>query len=106
MRMQRRRARRRRAQKLGLPLVLAAIGGAIAAVALRVRARRAGPARETYRCECGEKFRVAGRDRHRIYWLAEAPEDEPVLGTTCPSCDRPLPQGTARDTVSPVAAPA
>jgi hypothetical protein len=34
---------------------------------------------------------VAGRDRHRIYWLEGAAESEPLLADHCPSCDRPLP---------------
>jgi hypothetical protein len=49
------------------------------------------PAREPWRCECGQGFLVTGRDRHRIYWLEGAAEDEPLLGDRCPSCDRPLP---------------
>jgi hypothetical protein len=65
----------------------------------RLAARRGGataaraeqPAREPWRCECGKAFLVAGRDRHRIYWLEGAPESEPLLTDRCPSCDRPLP---------------
>jgi hypothetical protein len=46
----------------------------------------------TYRCGCGQPFRVSGTGRHRVYWLAGAPEDDPVLSPSCPSCDRPLPR--------------
>ena len=49
------------------------------------------PAREPWRCACGQGFLVAGRDRHRIYWIEGAAEDEPLLTDRCPSCDRPLP---------------
>jgi hypothetical protein len=48
-------------------------------------------AETTYTCDCGTEYRVAGTDRHRIYWPADAPESEPVLGDRCVSCDAPLP---------------
>jgi hypothetical protein len=57
------------------------------------RWRRSGApaaAPETYRCACGEEFRVAGTGRHRVYWRAGAPDGEPLLEARCPSCDRPL----------------
>ena len=46
---------------------------------------------EPWQCECGQEYMVAGRDRHRIYWLAESGPSDPVLSGTCPRCDRPLP---------------
>jgi hypothetical protein len=79
------------------PLLLAAAGGLLAAaVALavpRIRARRSSREAEylTWQCDCGQRFRVAGIGRHRVHWLEDAPESDPVLGSTCPSCDRPLP---------------
>src|SRR5215217_5493005 len=48
-------------------------------------------ATEQWTCQCGQEYRVAGLDRHRVYWPAEAPEDKPVLDGTCVSCERPLP---------------
>src|SRR4051794_18689897 len=48
-------------------------------------------AREPWTCACGQGFLVAGRDRHRIYWLQGAAESEPLLADRCPSCDRALP---------------
>jgi hypothetical protein len=42
-------------------------------------------------CACGQRFRVTGTGRHRVYWPADAPADEPVIGARCPFCDRPLP---------------
>jgi hypothetical protein len=93
------------------PLALAIAAGAASAVAVAlVRLKRplaeraksaagrlgAGPSAaaepETYRCDCGQEFRVSGTGRHRVYWLAGAPDDDPVLSPTCPSCDRPLPR--------------
>lgn len=50
------------------------------------------PAREPWSCECGQEFLVAGRDRHRVYWIAAA-EADPVLDHRCPNCDRALPAG-------------
>jgi hypothetical protein len=85
------------------PLALAIAAGATSAVALalvrlgrsrtpgtrRDRAAAAGP--QTHRCDCGQEFRVSGSGRHRVYWLAGAPDHDPVLSPQCPSCDRPLP---------------
>jgi hypothetical protein len=45
----------------------------------------------TYACHCGQRFRISGRDRHRIYWLEGAAQGDPVVSGTCPSCDRVLP---------------
>jgi hypothetical protein len=85
-------------------VVAAGVAVAAAAVALGARRRRrsrstgrrvdrGGPARAepTYwTCVCGERFRTVGTGRHQVYWLADAPESEPLLGDTCPSCGRPL----------------
>ena len=48
-----------------------------------------------YRCRCGAEYRVSGTDRHRVFWPADAPEDEPVLGDDCVECGEPLPSGRA-----------
>ena len=45
----------------------------------------------TFTCECGQEYRVSGQDRHRVYWPKDAEVGDPVLGQTCPECDRPLP---------------
>jgi hypothetical protein len=60
-------------------------------------ARRFGrrdPRPDTWTCACGTAFRVTGAGRHQVFWLADAPEDEPVMGDRCPSCDRALPGAT------------
>lgn len=44
----------------------------------------------TWTCQCGQEFRVSGRDRHRLYWLPDAKPEDPVLDDRCPSCDRQL----------------
>jgi hypothetical protein len=54
-----------------------------------------GAGAESWRCACGQLFRVAGIERHRVYWVEGAPEGEPVMSGQCPSCDRPLPAGPA-----------
>jgi hypothetical protein len=77
---------------------IAGAAGAASAVAfalLRMKRPRpagslAAPEPETYRCDCGQSFRVSGAGRHRVYWLADAAEDDPVLSQSCPACDRPL----------------
>jgi hypothetical protein len=80
-------------------IAAAALALVAAAVARPLARRRAAasrsatprPARESWRCACGQGFLVAGRDRHRICWLEGAAEAEPLLTDCCPSCDRPLP---------------
>jgi hypothetical protein len=87
------------------PVAIAIAGTAASAVAVAlIRLRRPGSTGaaavgrpdagrpETYRCECDQEFRVSGTGRHRVYWLAGAPDDDPVLSPVCPSCDRPLPR--------------
>jgi hypothetical protein len=50
---------------------------------------------DTFTCECGQAFRITGRDRHRVLWPEGAGRDEPVLSGRCPACDRPLPGANA-----------
>jgi hypothetical protein len=78
---------------LGLAVAAAA---AIAVAAARVRRRSLDrpeppPARREWRCVCGQEYLVAGTDRHRIYWVAGAPPDDPLLGTRCVQCGIELP---------------
>ena len=79
-------------------LALAAAGvslaAAVAGLVRRRRARSGAQPREALRderCECGQEFRVAGAGRHVVFWVAGAPEDDPVLGGDCPRCGRGLP---------------
>src|SRR4051812_13179090 len=46
---------------------------------------------ESWTCQCGQRYRVTGEGRHRVYWPDGAPESDPVLGGKCVSCERPLP---------------
>jgi hypothetical protein len=74
--------------------VLAA-GAAVVAVALGVleRRRRAGRAPDgvtLWTCACGQALRTVGSGRHQVHWVADAPEDDPILGDRCPSCGRAL----------------
>jgi hypothetical protein len=82
------------ARVLGGALVAAAAGG-LAWGMLRTReSSSSGPASGAaaeWTCACGQVFRMSGAGRHRVYWRAGAPPDEPVVGDRCPSCDRPLP---------------
>ena len=92
------------ARRAGLAAVAAGLMAAIAGVLGRRRGAGGGEAtsrggrfrrdkRPKYACECGQSYRVTGVDRHRVYWPEGAEKDEPVLGDTCVSCDRPLPAG-------------
>ena len=58
---------------------------------LRGRRGSPGAAEQSWECACGQRFRVAGVERHRVYWVAGAPESDPVMSGLCPSCERPLP---------------
>jgi hypothetical protein len=102
-----RRKRSSTPRRLGLAAVTAALAAAIAAAGARLArrddlpdaARRLGdrfgrkPAAATFTCQCGQKYRVSGVDRHRVYWPAGAAEDAPVLGDACIACETPLPAG-------------
>jgi hypothetical protein len=97
------------ARRAGLLAVAFALAAALVAAAGRLRRAPSPPRRrvravtgrfrrsahETYKCGCGTKYRVSGAGRHRVYWPAAAPEDEPVLGDRCVECDAPLPGGPA-----------
>jgi hypothetical protein len=92
------------ARRAGLLAVAAALAAALAAVGVRLAPVRRAPAHAgeheerpepTYTCSCGATYRVSGSDRHRVYWLADAPEEEPVIGDRCVQCDAPLPAGRA-----------
>lgn len=84
-------------RRIALMAVAAGLAAALAAVAARARGSRSGPP-ETHRCRCGTVYRVSGADRHRVYWLLDAPESDPVLGRSCVNCDAPLPAGHAAAT--------
>jgi hypothetical protein len=81
--------------------VIAGILALAAVVALAVKRRRrpglhaASPSHESgrreWRCQCGQEYLVTGADRHRIYWLAGADVENPVLGQECVSCGASLP---------------
>jgi hypothetical protein len=85
-------------------VVVAGVVVVAGAVAVLV-ARRGGPVlrrvtrRETdpepaaptiWSCACGQPLRTVGMGRHQVHWLIDAPEDEPLLDGTCPSCGRTL----------------
>ena len=46
--------------------------------------------REEWQCECGQLLLVTGEGRHRVFWMAEAPLEDPLLGDRCPNCERDL----------------
>lgn len=99
--MRRKRKQKANAAKLAGPAAGAA-GLAATAVWRFVRRKRGaagdGPglgqdapaAKRDWTCECGQQFRVSGEDRHRVFWLADADDGDPVLGDQCPSCEKPL----------------
>ncbi|HEU4976179.1 MAG TPA: hypothetical protein VFT50_13875 [Baekduia sp.] len=95
------RRRQRHARPARIVAAAALVAGAAVAVRLKgsgvlrrgVRGPGGAPtaAHTTWTCACGQDIRSAGLGRHQVHWLADAPEDEPVLGDACPSCGRPLP---------------
>ena len=93
-----------RASQVWLAVAFVAASGAAGWFLLR-RGRPGGPAavrrderepapqpREPWRCECGQEYLVAGRDRHRIYWPAGADDGDPILAGECRECGRSLAQ--------------
>ena len=93
MRLTRKR-RRRPAAVLAVPAALA-VTALTGTYLLRRRSRPAttgagGSERREWRCLCGQELRVAGDGRHRVFWLADAALDDPILGDLCPSCERDL----------------
>jgi hypothetical protein len=44
-----------------------------------------------YRCECGQRLRVSGGGRHRVYFEPDAGLEDPVINRACPGCGRGLP---------------
>jgi hypothetical protein len=91
----------------------AASGVAIALSRLGVRARNrsgsgsgsgAGTEVQEYTCDCGQVFRVVGSGRHRVYWLVDASENDPVLEAACPNCERALPRDQDLETATATAA--
>lgn len=93
MRRRRREQPPRWARGVSAVVGLGAAGVALWRVgALRRPSPTSGPAaRESWTCGCGQRFVVAGRDRHRIYWVEGAAEKDPVLSDLCPSCKSRLP---------------
>jgi hypothetical protein len=98
-----RRRKRRSTSTAVVPAAIAGVAALAAVVVARIRGggliRRGvrGPkgaptaAHVTWTCACGTKYRSAGLGRHQVHWLADAPEDDPVLGDACVECGRPLP---------------
>ena len=77
------------------PVLAAAATAAAAAVAVVIGRRRRGDSsddgRDAWSCDCGQTYRVSGLDRHRVYWLPEARQSDPLLARECVSCGAQLP---------------
>jgi hypothetical protein len=73
----------------------AAVVTAAAAVAVVIGRRRRGDSsddgRDSWSCHCGQAYLVSGLDRHRVYWLPEAQQSDPLLARGCVSCGAHLP---------------
>jgi hypothetical protein len=65
-------------------------GGTAEAPASQTDQTNHGEAGATWTCQCGQEFRVSGRDRHRLYWLPDAKPEDPILDDRCPTCERQL----------------
>ena len=86
--------RRMRSRTFALTLAAgaaSAVGFALVRLGRHGASGRRSARHDAHRCACGQDFRVAGTGRHRVYWLRDAAESDPVLSPRCPSCDRPLP---------------
>jgi hypothetical protein len=83
---------------VGRAIAVALTLAAAAGLAVGFKRHKGGDARraqgpQPWSCECGQAYRVSGEGRHRVYWLVDAPEADPVMGSTCVNCERPLPAG-------------
>ena len=90
--------RRQRSQHRRAPWLTAAGGTVVLAFAVSVvivRRRRGArdPSRRVWSCDCGQTYVVSGIDRHRVYWLPDAAEADPLLVRNCVSCGVELPAG-------------
>jgi hypothetical protein len=78
---------------------LAAAGGTAAlavVVTVAIVRRRRGVSddgRRLWSCDCGQAYMVSGIDRHRVYWISDAPHSDPLLVRNCVSCGAELPAG-------------
>lgn len=45
----------------------------------------------TWRCTCGQTYRVTGLDRHRLYWPDGGGPRDVAIDGCCVNCGRPLP---------------
>jgi hypothetical protein len=45
----------------------------------------------TWRCTCGQTYRVTGLDRHRVYWPEGGGPRDVAIDGCCVNCGRPLP---------------
>jgi len=70
----------------------AAVGAGLGARRPRRRAATGPQARMRTpdHCQCGQELLTVGRGRHRVFWLAGAPADEPLLEQRCPNCGSAL----------------
>ena len=86
---------RRRSHRRWAPVLAAAVVTAAAAVAVVIGRRRRGDSsddgRDSWSCDCGQAYLVSGLDRHRVYWLPEAQQSDPLLARECVSCGAQLP---------------
>jgi hypothetical protein len=79
---------------------VAAVAGVVGVLLSRLGRRGGGKLQDdrrpeeaeehTWRCRCGQEFRVSGEGRHRVYWLIDADPGDPVLDGRCPNCGRSL----------------
>jgi hypothetical protein len=83
---------RRRNRWAPLGAAAAATAAAVAAALYTRRGRDVGiDGRQPWTCDCGQAYLVSGIDRHRVYWLPDAAQSDPMLERECVSCGAPLP---------------
>jgi hypothetical protein len=85
---------RRRRAWAPLGAAAAAAAATVAAALYTRRGRDVGiDGRRPWTCECGQAYLVSGIDRHRVYWLPDAAQSDPLLARECVSCGAALPAG-------------
>jgi hypothetical protein len=101
-----RRSDHRRARALAAAVTIAAAAAAAAVAIGRRRRGSSDDARQSWSCDCGQAYLVSGIDRHRVYWLPDAPQSDPLLVRECVSAGPSCPRGTTPPWSKPSAGPA
>ncbi|MCW2983643.1 MAG: hypothetical protein JWR63_1213 [Conexibacter sp.] len=92
---------------IGVAAVLGALAARVAQRRGTTAAAGSGEAggEERFACACGAEYRTTGAGRHRVFWVLDAPADDPVLEDHCPACGKAWPDAGHATPADAVGAP-